>query len=87
MNKNQLYETIMKQVSKNIKNVFNEQFNNKEYVFVIDCDEVIRPLIRNMVDFYNDTFNQDLTYEDVYSIDKDYKMFPLIPDDPCEWMF
>jgi len=40
-----------------------------------------------MVDFYNDTFNQNLKYEDVYSIDKEYKMFPLIPGDPCEWMF
>ncbi|WQJ53272.1 MAG: hypothetical protein [Wendovervirus sonii] len=59
----------------------------KEIVFVIDCDEVIRPLIQNMVDFYNHEFGTSMTYNDVTSINKEYKMFPLIKEDPCEWFF
>lgn len=55
-------------------------------VFVIDCDEVIRPLIQNMVDIYNQYFETDMTYDDVTVIDSNVS-FPLLAPNAREWFF
>jgi len=58
----------------------------QDIVFVIDCDEVIRPLIRNMVDFYNQSFNQHMHYEDVTDINSNVS-FPMAAPDAPQWFF
>ena len=38
---------------------------NRRFTFAIDCDEVLRSLLGNMVSLYNDAFGENLQYDDV----------------------
>jgi len=58
----------------------------KKYTFVIDCDEVLRPLIRNMVDVYNKHFNDNKRFEDVTVMNSNTAFPKLAPNAP-EWFF
>ena len=52
---------------------------SRKIVFGIDCDEVLRSLLQNMVDLYNYHFKQNLSKDDV----KDFKVevsFPRITE-------
>lgn len=37
----------------------------KRFTFAIDCDEVLRSLLGNMVSLYNEAFGEDLQYDDI----------------------
>lgn len=63
---------------------------NKKYTFAIDCDEVLRALLGNMVSLYNDAFGENLKYDDV----KEFKVehsFPKIQEvtgtSASQWFF
>lgn len=63
---------------------------NRKVVFGIDCDEVLRCLLQNMVDLYNEHFGENLSKDDV----KDFKVevsFPRIVEETgstaSNWFF
>lgn len=39
--------------------------DNARFTFAIDCDEVLRSLLGNMVSLYNEAFGENLQYDDV----------------------
>ena len=39
--------------------------DNTKFTFAIDCDEVLRSLLGNMVSLYNEAFGENLQYDDV----------------------
>lgn len=64
--------------------------SRKKLVFGIDCDEVLRCLLQNMVDIYNEHFKEHITKDDV----KDFKVevsFPRILEETgstaSNWFF
>lgn len=63
---------------------------DKNLVFCIDCDEVLRSTLGNMVRIYNEEIGDDMKYEDVKSFDVSVS-FPRIEEEtgipPREWFF
>lgn len=51
----------------------------KKITFAIDCDEVLRSLLTNMVSLYNKEFNENMTYDDVKDFVVDIS-FPKIEE-------
>lgn len=62
----------------------------KKITFAIDCDEVLRSLLNNMVSLYNREFNDNMTYEDVKDFVVDVS-FPKIEETTgitaSQWFF
>ena len=63
---------------------------NKEYTFAIDCDEVLRSLLKNMVSLYNREFNDNMSVNDIKDFMVDVS-FPRIKERTGEsaskWFF
>lgn len=59
-------------------------------VFAIDCDEVLRPVLGNMVELYNKEFDTNVQYSDVKDFDVEVS-FPLVRKtlgkSPLDWFF
>lgn len=62
----------------------------EKITFAIDCDEVLRSLLNNMVLLYNKEFNENITYEDVKDFVVDVS-FPKIEETTgitaSQWFF
>lgn len=62
----------------------------KKITFAIDCDEVLRSLLSNMVSLYNREFNDNMVYEDVKDFVVDVS-FPRIQQETgitaSQWFF
>lgn len=62
----------------------------KKITFAIDCDEVLRSLLSNMVSLYNREFNDNMTYDDVKDFVVDVS-FPRIQQETgitaSQWFF
>lgn len=51
----------------------------KEFTFAIDCDEVLRDNIINMLEVYNKEYNDNKTVEDIFDFDVD-KVFTKVKE-------
>ena len=62
----------------------------KKITFAVDCDEVLRSLLINMVSLYNKEFNENMTYDDVKDFVVDVS-FPKIQEvtgiTASQWFF
>ena len=63
---------------------------DRKITFAIDCDEVLRALLSNMVSLYNKEFNETMTYDDVKDFVVDVS-FPKIKEatgiTASQWFF
>lgn len=51
----------------------------KEFVFAIDCDEVLRSNIKDMIELYNRDYNDNISFNDVFDFDVD-KVFTKVKE-------
>jgi 5'(3')-deoxyribonucleotidase len=62
----------------------------KRFTFAIDCDEVLRALLGNMVSLYNETFGENLQYDDVkeFKVEKSFpRIYELTGMTASRWFF
>ena len=63
---------------------------HNKITFAIDCDEVLRALLNNMVSLYNKEFNDSLAYDDItdFIVDNSFpKIKEITGDTASKWFF
>ena len=64
--------------------------DNTKFTFAIDCDEVLRSLLGNMVSLYNDAFGENLDVNDVkdFVVENSFpKIYETTGISPSKWFF
>jgi 5'(3')-deoxyribonucleotidase len=64
--------------------------DNTRFTFAIDCDEVLRSLLGNMVSLYNDAFGENLDVNDVkdFVVENSFpKIYETTGISPSKWFF
>ena len=61
-----------------------------KFTFAIDVDEVLRSLLKNMVDLYNENFGENMTVDDVkdFVVENSFpKIYEVTGISPSKWFF